>query len=529
MAVEISLISLKTALLGVFALIFILYFFLGRFKPKKNLPPEVGGAWPIIGHLHLLGDSKPPQITFAAMADKYGPAFTIRLGQHPALVISSWKLAKELFSTHDTVALTRPKFLVSKYLGYDYAMFGFSPYGAYWREIRKLVALELLSVRRLELLKHIRLSETEISIKELYTLWTEKRNVSSSSKGHVLVEMKQWFGELTLNIILRMIAGKRYFGAIDISQEKEARRCQEVLREVFRLTGLFIISDSIPLLRWLDLGGYEKKMKVIGKEMDEIVEGWLKEHHGKKESAGKATGEHQDFMDVMISLLDGADNAAGYDGDTIIKATCINLIAGGSDTTSVTLTWALALIMSNPRVLKKVQEELDLQVGKERRVSESDITNLVYLQAIVKETLRLYPAAALGGVREFTEDSTIGGYHIPKGTRLIPNLWKLHRDPKVWPEPFEFRPERFLTTHKDFDVKGHHFELLPFSAGRRICPGVTFGLQILHLVLANLLHAFDLSIPSTEKVDMTETAGLINHKATPLQVLVAPRLSPHIY
>ncbi|KAL3509886.1 hypothetical protein ACH5RR_029287 [Cinchona calisaya] len=529
MAVELPLLSLKIALVGVVALIFVLFFLLGRFKPKKNLPPEVGGAWPIIGHLHLLGDSKPTHIIFAAMADKYGPAFTVRLGQYRTLVVSSWELIKELYNIQDTVALDRPKSSVAKTLGYDYAMFGFCPYGPYWREIRKLVVVELLSVRRLELLKHIRISETEIGIKELYKLWNKKRNVSSSSKGHVLVEMKQWFEDLTLNVILRMVAGKRYFGDVDLSEDREARKCQEVLKELFRLIGLFLVSDSIPLLKWLDWGGYEKKIKVISKEMDQIADGWLREHRQKKEFRKDTGGDHQNFMDVMISLLDGAENSAGYDADTITKATCLNLIAGGSDTTSATLSWAVALLLNNPRVLKKVQEELDFQVGRERQVSESDIPDLVYLQAMVNETLRLYPPGALGGIREFTEDSVICGYHIPKGTRLLPNLWKLHRDPKVWPEPLEFRPERFLTTHKDIDVKGHHFELIPFTAGRRICPGMNFGLQMLHFVLANLLHSFDISTPFDEAIDMTEAAGLVNHKVIPLQVLLAPRLSPELY
>lgn len=109
-------------------------------------------------------------------------------------------------------------------------------------------------------------------------------------------------------------------------------------------------------------------------------------------------------------------------------------------------------------------------------------------------------------------------------------MWKIQRDPKVWrDDPLEFRPERFLTTHKHIDVKGHHFELIPFGGGRRICPGINFALRMLHLVLANLLHAFELSTPSTEQVDMTESAGLTNIKATPLQLLVAPRLPPHLY
>ena len=205
------------------------------------------------------------------------------------------------------------------------------------------------------------------------------------------------------------------------------------------------------------------------------------------------------------------------------------LISGGADSTTVMLTWALSLLMNNRHVLKKVQEELDFHVGKERQVDESDIAKLAYLQAIVKETLRLYPAAPLSGVREFTEDCTVCGYHISKGTRLMVNLWKIQRDPAIWVDPSEFRPERFLTTHKDFDVKGRHLGLIPFGAGRRLCPGIVFGVQMLHLVLARLLHGFGLSTPGTGPVDMTESAGLTNMKATPLEVLIAPRLASNLY
>lgn len=193
------------------------------------------------------------------------------------------------------------------------------------------------------------------------------------------------------------------------------------------------------------------------------------------------------------------------------------------------LVWTVSLLLNNRHVLKKVQQELDIHIGKERRVKESDIDKLIYLQAIVKETLRLYPAGFLGSPREFTEDCKLADYHIPKGTRLIINLWKTHRDPQVWFDPLEFRPERFLTTHKDFDVKGQNFELIPFGAGRRICPGISFSLHMLHLVLANLLHAFELSTPSHESVNMTVNAGLTNMKATPLDVLLSPRLSRTLY
>lgn len=205
------------------------------------------------------------------------------------------------------------------------------------------------------------------------------------------------------------------------------------------------------------------------------------------------------------------------------------LIAGATDTTTVTLTWALSLLLNNRHALKKVQDELDEHVGKERLANESDISKLVYLQAAVKETMRLYAAGPLSGPREFTEDCTLGGYHIKAGTRMILNLWKLHRDPRVWSNPLEFKPERFLTTHKAVDVKGQHFELLPFGGGRRSCPGISFGLQMTHLALAALLQAFEVTTPSNAHVDMSATFGLTIIKTTPLEVLAKPRLSPSLY
>ncbi|XP_059636730.1 cytochrome P450 CYP82D47-like [Cornus florida] len=523
-SMDFSLQQINTSIAGLFSLLVVCYYLYRIIKSRVtrgSRAPEAGGAWPIIGHLHLLATGPQlPHITLGAMADKYGPIFTVKIGLRRDLVVSNWEAAGECFTTNDIAISSRPKFLAAEHLGYNYAMLAFSPYGAYWRELRKIVSVELLSNRRLEMLKNVRVSETKISMKELYELWAEKKN----SSGRVSVDMKQWFGDLTLNVVVRMVAGKRYFGANAGSEE--ARRCQKLLREFFRFLGLFVVADAIPFLGWLDLGGHEKAMKETAKEIDKMVGEWLEGHRRKRDS-GEFRVE-QDFMDVMLSVLEGAD-LAGYDADAINKATCLNLISGGADTSTVMMTWVVSLLMNNLHVLKKAQEELDVHVGKQRQVDESDICKLVYLQAIVKETLRLYPAAPLGGPREFTEDCTVGGYQIPKGTRLMLNLWKLQRDPRLWSNPSEFQPERFLTTHKNVDVKGQHFELIPFGAGRRICPGTTLGLQLLHLILATLLHGFDLSTPNNAPVDMTESVGLTNMKATPLEVFVAPRLSPHLY
>ncbi|XVF36193.1 hypothetical protein REPUB_Repub19eG0037100 [Reevesia pubescens] len=522
---------LSNSVIWLVALLFFSYYLIllrSKIDKSKNYVPQAKGAWPIIGHLPLLRGPKLPHITLGDLADKYGPIYGIKLGVHPALVVSSWEMAKEIFTNHDVAVASRPYMTATKHLGFDYAMFGFGPYGPYWREMRKIVNLELLSNHRLELLKHVRVSEVETSLKELYKLWIDKKD----SSNHALVEMNQWFGDLSLNVVFRMVAGKRYFGRGDAKgREKEARHCQEVIRKFFHLLGVFVLKDAVPFLGFLDFGGQEKAMKETAKELDSIASEWLKEHKQKR-----ALGEdkdQQDFMDVLLSLLEAETtnlNLSGrYDADTINKTTCLDLIGSGSDTTKVTLIWALSLLLNNSQSLKKIQEELDIQVGKERLVNDSDLSKLKYLQAVVKETLRLYPPTLLFQ-RLCTQDFTINGYHVSAGTWVFLNIWKIQTDPRVWSDPYEFKPERFLTiSHKDIDVRGHNFELIPFGCGRRVCPGISFGLKMLSLTLASLLQAFDISTPSNAKVDMTESAALTNIKATPLEVLITPRLSPKIY
>lgn len=180
-------------------------------------------------------------------------------------------------------------------------------------------------------------------------------------------------------------------------------------------------------------------------------------------------------------------------------------------------------------MLKKAQDELDKYVGRDRQVKESDIKNLTYLRAIVKETLRLYPAAPLSVQHEAMEDCTVSGFHIPSGTRLIVNLWKMHRDPKVWSDPLDFQPDRFLQNHVNVDIWGQNFELLPFGSGRRSCPGITFATQVLHLTLAQLLHGFELGTLLSSPIDMTESPGIVNRKATPVEVTLTPRLPPAVH
>ncbi|GMI93955.1 cytochrome P450, family 82, subfamily C, polypeptide 4 [Hibiscus trionum] len=516
----------STLAINGFSLLLFLFSFLWISKAfprntgKKKTAPEAGGAWPIIGHLRLLGGLQPPHITLGNMVDKYGSIFSIKLGVRRALVVSSWDIAKECLTVNDKAFATRPKLLSMKYLTYNHAMISTAPYGPYWRQVRKFAMIELLSNHRLESLKHVRESEIKMSLQQLYELWNMKR---SSNSDKVLVEMKTWFRDVTLNLILRIIVGKR----IPFSDERddEAEKWKKSLDDIMEMSGKFLVSDALPFLRWLDIGGDEKSMKKIAEESDRAVQGWLREH--KQKRAEDEANSEKDFMGIMLSLLHDVEE---HDADTINKATSLVLILGGEDTTYVTMTWALSLLLNNPDVLNKIQQELDIHVGKDKLfVTESDTKNLVYLQSIIKETLRLYPALPLSVLHEANEDCTVNGYHVSAGTWLILNIQKIQRDPRTWENPYEFRPERFMTTHKDVEVRGQNFELIPFSSGRRMCPGVSLALQVLQLTLANLLHWFEFETPTGEAVDMREAAGLTSAKATPLEVHITPRLPAFVY
>ena len=201
-----------------------------------------------------------------------------------------------------------------------------------------------------------------------------------------------------------------------------------------------------------------------------------------------------------------------------------------SKSTSLRLTWLLSILLNNKNALKQAQEELDLKVGKERWVDDQNIKDLVYLyQAIVKETLHLYSLAPLSAPHEAMEDCHVCGYYVPKGTRIFVNLWKLHRDPRVWDNPDKFLPERFLTKHANIDASGQHFEFVPFGSGKRSCPGYTLALQVSHLTLARFLQGFEFMTPSNMPIDMTEGLVLSLPKATPLEVLLTQRLALELY
>ncbi|CAI8608180.1 unnamed protein product [Vicia faba] len=424
-------------------------------KSKGKKPPQPSYSLPLIGHLHLLGNKIPLARIFASLSDKYGPIFQINLGAYPALVISNQEAIKECFTTNDKILASRPKSSHGIYLGYNFAGFGFAPYGPYWTKLRKLAMLELLSPRRIESLRHVYESEIDTLIKDL-SLYVKD--------GKAKVVISEWLERLTFNIMTKMICGKRYLEYMQDVDDVEAH------------------------------GKVLKSMKRVARDLDKVVGRWVEEHIEKSDDID----EKHDFIDVMLSVIED-DPVSGHSRDTIIKANVMNLMLAGSDTTSTTMTWMLAILLNNMNALKLVQEEIEHHIGP-----------------------LLVP-------HEAKEDCNIQDYYIPKGTRVFVNVWKLHRDPSIWLEPEKFSPERFINEKGEIDHDGHHFEYLPFGLGRRACPGSMFATQVSLVTLACLIHSFDFEVSVDEVVDMREGLGITLPKLTPLQVLLTPRLPYELY
>ena len=282
-------------------------------KGKGKSAPEPPGAWPIVGHLRLLCGKKPFCRVLGAMADKHGPVFMIRLGVHPTLVVSRHEAVKECFTTNDKAFASRPRYSSGKLLGYNNAGFGFAPYGPLWREMRKLSVIGLLSYRRLDELKHVLLSELDFCTGDLYSLGRKRNWVEP-----IEVEMNKWLEELPFNVVLRMVAGKRYF-VNGVHANEEARHVIAGFRQFVHLLEARVPSDVLPFLEWVDLDGYLKSMKHVAELLDTSVQGWVEEHVMKLKSDPSS---RQDFIDVMLSILKD-DSVFGHTRETVIKATVV--------------------------------------------------------------------------------------------------------------------------------------------------------------------------------------------------------------
>ncbi|XP_065864688.1 cytochrome P450 726A27 [Euphorbia lathyris] len=470
-------------------------------QTQTSIFPPGPFKFPIVGNIPQLATGGTlPHHRLRDLAKIYGPIMTIQLGQVKSVVISSPETAKEVLKTQDIQFADRPLLLAGEMVLYNRKDILYGTYGDQWRQMRKICTLELLSAKRIQSFKSVREKEVESFIKTL------------RSKSGIPVNLTNAVFELTNTIMMITTIGQKC---------KNQEAVMSVIDRVSEAAAGFSVADVFPSLKFLHyLSGEKTKLQKLHKETDQILEEIISEHKAN----AKVGAQADNLLDVLLDLQKNGNLQVPLTNDNI-KAATLEMFGAGSDTSSKTTDWAMAQMMRKPTTMKKAQEEVRRVFGENGKVEESRIQELKYLKLVVKETLRLHPAVALIP-RECREKTKIDGFDIYPKTKILVNPWAIGRDPKVWNEPESFNPERFQDS--PIDYKGTNFELIPFGAGKRICPGMTLGITNLELFLANLLYHFDWKFPdgiTSENLDMTEAIGGAIKRKLDLELISIPYTS----
>ncbi|TVU46281.1 hypothetical protein EJB05_05807, partial [Eragrostis curvula] len=474
--------------------------------PAPRLPP---GPWqlPIVGSLHHLLFSHLRDLPHQAMAElssKYGHLMMLRLGAVPTLIVSSAEAAREVMKTHDTHFCGRYPTATTNISSRGGQGIVFSPYNDRWRESRKICVQELFSQRRVLCFRPIREEEVARLV----------RSVSDECGGVSLpINLSDKIARLVSDTIVRSTIGGR------------CKRQDELMYNInksFELSEGFNLADLYPSWRFMCLlSATTRTLVKYLRNIQNIIEGIIHDR-------AQRLAEERDDDDLVTVLLRLQKNGGLQFPLTIehISTIILDIFAAGSETSSTTLDWTMAELMKNPRVLHKAQSEVRKTFMGKDKLDEEDITKLSYLPLVIKEALRLHAPVALLIPRECRETCQVLGYDIPKGCRVLVNVWAIGRDNAYWDDPNVFNPERFEDCNVDF--KGTNFEYLPFGAGRRMCPGMMLGLANMELALASLLYHFDWELPGgmkSDDLDMTEASGITVRRKAKLLVHAKPHKS----
>ncbi|XP_009592484.1 cytochrome P450 736A117-like [Nicotiana tomentosiformis] len=489
------------AVISFFLLLFFLFkSYLPSSKTKKNSPPSPSKL-PLIGHFHKLGFQ--PHRSLQKLSNEHGPMMMLQFGSVPVLIASSAEAASEIMKTQDLSFANKPISTIPSKLFFGPKDVAFTPYGDYWRNARSICMLQLLNNKRVQSFRKIREEETSLLLQRI--------RESPNSE----VDLTELFVSMTNDIVCRVALGRKYCDG------EEGRKFKSLLLEFVELLGVFNIGDYMPWLAWMNrFNGLNAKVDKVAKEFDAFLEDVIEEHGGNKKSDTEAEGA--DFVDILLQVH--KENKAGFQVEMdAIKAIIMDMFAAGTDTTSTLLEWTMNELLRNPKTLNKLRDEVRQVTQGKTEVTEDDLEKMPYLRAAVKESSRLHSPVPLLP-REAIKDAKVLGYDIAAGTQVLVCPWAISRDPNLWENPEEFQPERFLDT--SIDYKGLHFELIPFGAGRRGCPGITFAKFVNELALARLMFYFDFSLPKGvkhEDLDVEEAAGITVRRKFPLLAVATPR------
>ncbi|CAJ1963561.1 unnamed protein product [Sphenostylis stenocarpa] len=463
----------------------------GSYNSSTNLPPGPC-TLPLIGNLHHFVGSVPHR-SLKKLADKYGPLMTIKLGEVSNIIVTSPEIAQEILKTHDLTFCDRPSLSSSRIVSYNYTNLAFARYGEYWRQLRKICTVELLTTKRVQSFRSLREEEASEMVKKI-----------AASEGCV-INLTHNIYPMTYGITARAAFGKKSrYQQVFISK----------IEEQLKLMGGFSVAELYPSSRLLQMMA-NTKLEKVHRHIDRILQDIIEEHRNRSSSDREAV---EDLVDVLLAYQE--KGSTSHLTDDNIKAVIQDIFTGGGETSSSVVEWGMSELIRSPRAMEKAQAEVRRVYDSKGYVDETELEQLVYLKSIIKEILRLHPPVPLLVPRESRERCQINGYEIPSKTRVILNAWAIGRDPKYWSEADSFIPERFHNNSIDF--RGTDFEYIPFGGGRRICPGILFAIPNIELPLASLLYHFDWRLPNqmkNEELDMTECSGITLRRENDLYLI----------
>ncbi|KAK7390086.1 hypothetical protein VNO78_25385 [Psophocarpus tetragonolobus] len=464
---------------------------------KSSKYPPGPCPLPIIGNILEFGNQ--PHQALAKLSKIYGPIMSLKLGNTTTIVISSPQVAKEVLYKIDQIFAYRTVPDTLRALDHHILSMVWMPPLAQWRTLRRACATKVFSPQQLDSAQVLR----QRKMHELMDYVKER-----CKKGEALD-----IGEAAFTTVLNSISNT--FFSMDLAHytSDKSQEFMHIIWGIMEEAGRPNVVDFFPIFCHLDPQGARRRMSgYFGKLIaffDGLVEERLRVRRVENES--KACN---DVLDSMLELLLEDDSKVTRPH---ISHLFVDLFVAGIDTTSSSIEWAMTELLRNP---EKVRKELQQVFTKNEQLKESHISKLPYLQAVIKETFRLHPPVPMLVPRKSKVDVELCGFMIPKNVQILVNIWAMGRDSSIWENPNQFTPERFL--ENDIDFKGQDFELIPFGAGRRICPGLPLASRTMYVVLASLLYNYDWKLMDGQKpedMDMSEKYGITLHKAQPLRVI----------
>ncbi|XP_043723676.1 trans-cinnamate 4-monooxygenase [Telopea speciosissima] len=457
-----------------------------RFKlPPGPLPVPVFGNWLQVGD-----DLNHRNLT--DLTRRFGDIFLLRMGQRNLVVVSSPDLAKDVLHTQGVEFGSRTRNVVFDIFTGKGQDMVFTVYGEHWRKMRRIMTVPFF---------------TNKVVQQYRFGWEEEA-------GRVVDDVKKMPEASTTGIVLRkrlqlMMYNNMYRIMFDRRFESEDdplfQRLKTLNGERSRLAQSFEYNygDFIPILRPF-LRGYLKICKEVKERRLQLFKDYFLEER-KKLASTKAT-DNEGLKCAIDHILDAQQKGEINEDNVLYIVENINVAA--IETTLWSVEWGIAELVNHPEIQQKLRNELDTVLGPGVQITEPDTYKLPYLQAVIKETLRLRMAIPLLVPHMNLQDAKLGGYEIPAESKILVNAWHLANNPDQWKNPEQFRPERFLEEEAKVEANGNDFRYLPFGVGRRSCPGIILALPILGITLGRLVQNFELlPPPGQSKLDTTEKGG----------------------